>query len=234
MRYTLMKHGLCHDMSSIGKIFRQTIITTVMVVVLGSGTAFAQRASFFDMQEKRSDNISPFPKWTGMMARYEDQKLYQEDSECGKARFNPCSILQWKAMLDELQDEPFREQLQQVNAWSNQHPYIEDQINWGLEDYWETPNEFMEISGDCEDYAISKYYSLRALGISADRLRVIILQDLNLGGVIHAVLGVYTPDGELLILDNQSQRVTRALKIYHYRPIFGINENSWWAYYPNN
>jgi predicted transglutaminase-like cysteine proteinase len=105
-------------------------------------------------------------------------------------------------------------------------------VNWGMEDYWETPYEFQEISGDCEDYAISKYYSLRAIGVPADRMRVIIVQDLNLGGIIHAILGVYE-DGDLLILDNQAKQVLPAMRIYHYRPIYGVNEEAWWAYYPN-
>ncbi|MBY0407304.1 MAG: transglutaminase-like cysteine peptidase [Rickettsiales bacterium] len=205
-----------------------------LLAVAGSQPAFAQRMSYFDMTEKRSDNIRPFPKWTGMITRYDDEKTYAEDSECGKVRFHPCSVNQWRDMVESLKELPLDEQLEQVNQWSNQHPYIEDQINWGLEDFWETPQEFMEISGDCEDYAISKYYTLRALGVPPSQMRIIILQDLNLGGVIHAVLGVYDEDGELYVLDNQSQEVTPALQIYHYRPIFGINEEAWWAYYPNN
>ncbi len=104
-------------------------------------------------------------------------------------------------------------------------------MNWGVEDYWETPYEFLTVSGDCEDYAISKYYTLRNLGIPASRLRIIIVQDLNLGGVIHAILGIY--DGkDMWVLDNQIKQVILARKIYHYRPIYGINEEGWWAYHP--
>jgi len=216
---------------SVSTFFSRMLFACVIFAVIGSGPAFALE-SFFDMTQKRSDNVSPFPKWTGMIARFDDQKTYAEDSECGKVRFFPCSVRQWSTMIESVTKLPLKEQMEQVNNWSNAHRYIEDQINWGLEDYWETPNEFMDISGDCEDYAISKYYSLRALDVPADRLRIIILQDLNLGGVIHAVLGVYDENGALHILDDQCQRVTPALKIYHYRPIFGINENSWWAYYP--
>jgi len=193
--------------------------------------ANAAPSSYFDMGETRSENITPFPKWTGTMERFDDEKKIP-DSECGKVRFHPCSIAQWRSMLAGLEDKSFRERLDNINSWSNAHRYIEDQVNWGLQDYWETPYEFMEINGDCEDYAISKYYSLRALGVSADRMRIIILQDLNLGGIIHAVLGVYDDNDRLYILDNQSQQVLPALKIYHYRPIFGINEDAWWAYYP--
>ena len=212
----------------------KTIIGAVAILLLWAPAAHAQTpmVSYFDMDEQRSDNIRPFPKWTGMIGRYGDQQNSDKpDDNCGKVRFYPCSLEQWRQVTEGVKGKALLEQLDAVNDWSNQHPYIEDQINWGLEDYWETPNEFMEISGDCEDYAISKYYTLRAAGIPADRLRIIVLQDLNLGGVIHAVLGVY--DGaELYILDNQSQQVIPAMKIYHYRPIFGINEESWWAYYP--
>ena len=165
-----------------------------------------------------------------MVSRFEAEEK-TPDSECGKSRFTPCSAQEWSTLLDSLADKPFKEQLEAVNTWSNSHPYIEDIVNWGVDDYWETPFEFIEVYGDCEDYAISKYYSLRALGVAADKMRIIIVQDLNLGGVIHAVLGIYN-GGELLILDNQSVYVMPALKIYHYRPIFGINEDAWWAYYP--
>ena len=192
--------------------------------------AYARSASYFDMESKRSGDIAPFPKWTGMMARFAEQKKIP-DSQCGQISYHPCSIAEWKNLMEATRGKPFSEQLEIVNDWGNKHPYIEDQVNWGLEDYWETPYEFMEVSGDCEDYAIAKYYSMRALGVPAERLRIIILQDLNLGGIIHAVLGVYE-DGELFILDNQSEQVKPALKIYHYRPVFGINENSWWVYYP--
>jgi len=196
----------------------------------GGYPAFAAPDSYFDMTETRSGDIVPFKRWTGMMTRYDDQKKVPDDN-CGKVKFHPCSILDWKAFLESLRGKKLREQLDAVNEWGNQHPYIADELNWGEDNYWETPYEFMEVSGNCKDYAIAKYYSLRALGVSPDRLRVIVLQDLNLGGIIHAVLGVYVAD-ELLILDNQSRRVMPALKIYHYRPVYGINEDAWWAYYP--
>lgn len=193
--------------------------------------SYADSNSYFDMTESQFDNLTPFPKWTGVMTRYEDQQGISDD-DCGTVRYHPCSIKDWKKMLDDLKDKPLEEQLDKVNDWSNAHPYIIDQLNWGINDYWETPFEFMEMNGDCEDYAISKYYSLRALGIPEDRMRIIIVQDLNLGGIIHAILGVYDDDNNLIILDNQIKHIIPALKIYHYRPIYGVNEDYWWTYHP--
>jgi predicted transglutaminase-like cysteine proteinase len=206
-------------------------IVAAVISLTGSRPALAGKNSYFDMNETQSNNLRPFPKWTGMRSRFDTQKK-TSDSLCGKVRFFPCSVKQWKALIASIRSEPLSRQLKIVNDWANAHPYIEDQVNWGLEDYWETPHEFMDISGDCEDYAITKYYSLRALGISENRLRIIIVQDLNLGGIIHAILGVYEGN-QLLILDNQIKQVMPAMKIYHYRPIYGVNEQSWWAYYPN-
>lgn len=195
------------------------------------GAAMATPKSYFsDLSAKRSSDITPFTKWTGMVTRYHKSSGIS-DSECGKTRFHPCSVKDWHALLANAQSKPLRQKLEIVNEWSNTHPYIEDMMNWGMEDYWETPYEFMAISGDCEDYAISKYYSLRALGIPSDRLRIIVVQDLNLGGIIHAILGVYDKDS-LFILDNQIKQVTPALKIFHYRPVYAINEDAWWSYRP--
>lgn len=189
--------------------------------------------SYFKMTETHSSNLLSFPKWISVLSRFSQQQLVS-DNECGVALYHPCSIKGWKKLVANLRDKSFDEQINGINNWINSHPYIQDQVNWRISDYWETPYEFMEMSGDCEDYAISKYYSLRALGIPMERLRIMIVQDLNLGGIIHAILGVYNDDGEILILDNQSSVVTPALNIYHYRPVYGVNEKNWWAYYPLN
>jgi len=192
--------------------------------------AIAARNSYFIMSETKSQNLKPFPKWTSVMSRFEEQSKIP-DSECGNTKFHPCVIKDWKEMIENLREKSLRTQVDEINAWANKHPYIVDQLNWGLEDYWETPYEFMSVNGDCEDYAIAKYYSLRALGVPAENLRIIVLQDFNLGGIIHAILGVYDGD-ELLVLDNQIEQVRPAMKIYHYRPIYGVNEDWWWAYTP--
>lgn len=188
------------------------------------------RNSYFNMDESKSDNLEPFPKWTGVMERFQMQAAI-DDSECGQVRYHPCTIKGWKELIVSLQNKPLEEQLTAVNNWSNAHPYIIDQLNWGVNDYWETPYEFMELNGDCEDYAISKYYSLRALGVPPEQMRVMIVQDLNLGGIIHAILGVYNNEG-MTILDNQITQLMPAMNIYHYRPIYGVNETAWWVYTP--
>jgi predicted transglutaminase-like cysteine proteinase len=204
----------------------------IFIFLVDSNAVHAARSSYFDMNETRSENLKPFPKWSGMRERYDTQKEVSDD-ECDKAKYHPCVIKQWRNFVSQLSARPLKQKIKQINTWANKHPYIVDQLNWGMEDFWETPHEFMSVSGDCEDYAIAKYFSLRAAGVDSDDMRIIIVQDLNLGGIIHAILAVYDK-GEMWILDNQIKQVMPARKIYHYRPIYGINENWWWAYSPKS
>jgi predicted transglutaminase-like cysteine proteinase len=100
--------------------------------------------------------------------------------------------------------------------------------NWGQEDYWATPFQFLKKNGDCEDYAISKYMALKALGVKVEDMRIVALQDLNLN-LGHAVLVVYVGD-EPQLLDNQISSVVAANSIRHYQPVFSINEEGWWLH----
>ena len=52
-----------------------------------------------------------------------------------------------------------------VNRFVNGWAYRADADNYGRSDYWATPLEFFRRSGDCEDYVIAKYRSLRLLGL---------------------------------------------------------------------
>ncbi|MEI9890887.1 MAG: transglutaminase-like cysteine peptidase [Caulobacteraceae bacterium] len=114
-----------------------------------------------------------------------------------------CVPAEWTAFLESLQGRPRHEQMAAVDRWVNARPYVEDIANWGVADYWETPGEFLAHGGDCEDYAITKYFSLTRLGFAADDLRLTIVND-SVMGAFHAVLAVRL-DGETWLLDNQGR-----------------------------
>jgi predicted transglutaminase-like cysteine proteinase len=176
--------------------------------------------SLFGTQEVRSDDISAFRKWTGVMAKFEEQ---MHTASASSPR-----VMMWKAELKSLEGMSEREQVTAVNDYVNQSRYIEDGENYGKSDYWATPIEFFSRGGDCEDFAIAKYASLRALGFSSDRLRIVIVQD-TWKNVAHAILAVYT-NGGVVILDNQNKRVETAADVDRYQPIFSINSTSWWLH----
>ena len=69
---------------------------------------------------------------------------------------------------------------------------------------------------------------MRALGMSNENMRIVVVQDLNLR-LGHAVLVVYL-NNKAYVLDNQVDRVVSAERVRHYRPIYSINENAWWLH----
>ena len=174
---------------------------------------------FLGTAEKRSTNLSAFTKWTGMFARFE-REIDNQDSQP--------TIRQWRQSLIGFRDLPLLSMAQHVNDLMNEHPYIRDSRNWGVNDYWETPVEFLTRGGDCEDFAIVKYLSLRALGVPEERMRVAIVQDTQ-KNIPHAVLALYADDG-VYILDNQNKAVFNAGHQGRYRPIFSINRTAWWLH----
>lgn len=185
------------------------------------------RPQLFGYTEIKSSNLSPFPKWTGTLDRYfEEREL--EDGVCTSTLFNKCHLKDWKEFLATLEGKDLAAQLDAVNAYMNRAPYIIDPINYGVPDYWATPRQFFVKDGDCEDYAIAKYLSMRALGTPTDPMRVVVLFDQNLD-LAHAVLAFYTK-GTILILDNQIGEVVEHTRIRHYRPIYSLNENAWWMH----
>lgn len=191
-------------------------------LVSAANAAFAPIHDYpplFGTEEKGSSNIAPFTKWTGMFHRLEAE-IKQPSSRN--------AVHKWQDQLRGAEGLPLKEMAQRVNDIMNAHPYIEDSTNWGVSDYWETPLEFLSRGGDCEDFAIAKYVSLRMLGVPESRLRVAIVKDLQ-RGIPHAILILY--DGsDALVLDNQNTQVRAASAISRYQPIFSINREGWWLH----
>jgi len=175
----------------------------------------------FGSSENANFDISPFPKWTGVLARYAKEQ-YLEDQPCNGGG---CALQQWKSFIMGLKGQDRRRQLEGVNAYVNRIPYMTDQARYGVVDYWATPREALGRGGDCEDYAIVKYFSLRKLGWSAEELRVVVLKH-EVRNELHAVLVAYL-DGTAYVLDNLIPDVREHAAITYYRPIFSINETAW-------
>ncbi len=201
----------------------------ILILLQSAGPAAAGRHPrlFGAWGENRSSNIHMFPKWTGTLARYfAERKLAQ--GSCSSRRFNRCHLQRWQAFVKRQRGRSRMAQLRAVNAYANRARYITDPVNYNMPDYWATPRQFLRRNGDCEDYAIVKYLSLRALGMPANSMRILVLVDQNLR-LAHAVLIVYL-NGTAYVLDNQIGYVVDHRRIYHYRPIYSINEKGWWAH----
>lgn len=210
--------------------FRSALPILALGIALGAAPAWAVDVDYprlFGTAETRSDNLRPFTKWTVMLDRYGREKTL-DVAPCAQLGAAKCRPKAWHDYLATLQGKPRRQQVDLINSYMNQRAYIEDLPNYGVPDYWATPREFLGKEGDCEDYAIAKYMSLRHIGFTDAELRLVVVQDLNLG-VPHAVLIVYI-NGQALLLDNQIKSVVDQAKVRHYRPYYSINEKFWWLH----
>ncbi|MFM9889673.1 MAG: transglutaminase-like cysteine peptidase [Rickettsiales bacterium] len=207
------------------KTVRHLAATAALLLLVVHNPAQAAGSAFFGGQQTESDDLSAFTKWTAILPRYEEQKA-SVDEECTD---ESCTNVKWEKLISDLDGKPVDEQMKAVNAFFNAVPYITDEANWGIVDFWQTPYETMARGGDCEDYAIAKYLTLQRLGVSADDMRIMIVRDMNRGGEMHAVLEL-TNDDTRYLLDNQTQKIVAENHTTRYRPIYAINESNWWAY----
>ena len=134
----------------------------------------------------------------------------------------------WQSVVRTQRGRPPIEQIQAVNRFLNEWRYKSDDQNYGRRDYWATPLEFLRHSGDCEDYAIAKYVTLRQLGFMPEQLRLVVVRDV-IRDLAHAVLAVYV-DEEVYILDNLTKAVLPQERIGQYVPYYSVNETTRWAH----
>ncbi|QLI82955.1 transglutaminase-like cysteine peptidase [Chitinibacter fontanus] len=123
------------------------------------------------------------------------------------------------------------EKLKRVNEFFNRRlQFQDDSTIWQQTDYWATPLETLgKGAGDCEDFAIVKYFALKELGVSAEKLRMSYVKA-KIGGSnstvtqAHMVLTYYpSPDAEPLVLDNLITEIRPASRRPDLTPVFSFN-----------
>jgi predicted transglutaminase-like cysteine proteinase len=190
------------------------------------GVEAGAHPAIFGAREIYSPDLSAFVKWTGMLERFAREE--REEPPCAPGSVADCAPAEWRALLDAVAGLDLKTKLERVNAAINQHPYVPSMRNWGESNRWETPFEFLRRGGQCQDYAIAKYLLLRAAGVPAAQLRIVVLHDTRLD-LDHAVTVAYI-DGRVLMLDNQFPSVVPADSVLHYQPYYSINEEGWWLH----
>nr|WP_252739046.1 transglutaminase-like cysteine peptidase [Colwellia sp. D2M02] len=139
-------------------------------------------------------------------------------------------VEQWQQLVLSVQAEKEEEKLAQVNRFFNRVRFVDDIRVWEQEDYWATPIEFLgRNAGDCEDFAIAKYFTLRALGIAPEKLRLMYVRALKLKQS-HMVLAYFKePESMPLILDNINKQILPANYRRDLQPIYSFNADGLWA-----
>ena len=166
-----------------------------------------------------------YPRWAALIARHDTQTAeldacVADPSQCPSPLKGFREIVVAGATLDAEQKMHLANRFINRRRWSIE-PYRTDD--------WRTLDEFLRRGGDCEDFALAKYFLLRRLGFSIDDMRVAITWDRQVG-YYHAVTLVHL-DGRVYVLDvNGPPRLGQS----SYRFLFSINESGVWDHAPRD
>ena len=135
----------------------------------------------------------------------------------------------WRELVAAATSLTEAERLRVVNDFFNAMPFISDAEHWGTKDFWATPEELLRRNGgDCEDFTIAKYLTLREMGVADGKLRLLCVKALRLDQS-HMVLTYRSdPDGALLILDNLESNILLAMQRADLLPVYSFNGESLW------
>jgi len=132
---------------------------------------------------------------------------------------------EWELLLSELRNKSIYDKLVGVNDFFNQIEYATDEKNWEELEYWATPFEFLEKEkGDCEDYTIGKYFTLKMLGIPEKDLRLLHVSVVD-QVESHMVLSY---GSTLLILDNATDDIKTLVERNDLKVNYSFNNETMW------
>ncbi len=135
----------------------------------------------------------------------------------------------WQELIDDSRNIDEDEKLKVVNDFFNENEFVSDMEHWGVEDYWATPVEMLITQGgDCEDFSIGKYFTLRELGVPDKKMLIMYVNSLELNQA-HMVLTYYkTPNAEPIVLDNLREDILPASERDDLVPVYSFNGEGLW------
>lgn len=141
-----------------------------------------------------------------------------------QARYRAQALI---SLMNMLEHESEKRKIIEINRFFNALPYMSDLRNWGQRDYWATRNEFIgKNAGDCEDYAIAKYFTLKELGVPISKLYITYAKSLTYNAA-HMVLSYFRYPGSVpYILGNYVKKILPATRRTDLIPLYSFNGES--------
>ncbi len=205
-----------------GSSHRPLVCLTLALLTLFAGATAAAPYSFEapDQYLTRADDFAP---WAALVTRQRSQRAAL-DACLRDAAACPASLRGYRQIIRHAPELPRLRQLRLVNRFINLRQWhVEPHQN----DRWRTLTEFLSAGGDCEDYAIAKYFALRQLGFAAADVRIGIARDRETRAY-HAVTVVRIEDVIYFLDVDGDPRRNRP----SYRFLFSMNEDSIWDHVP--
>ena len=167
------------------------------------------------------------PVYTGEQLVLPERTLEQAEKQYGPGARK--RLLAWQELLRTDRTDSDRAKIERVNRFFNRLNFVDDALHWHKADYWATPVEFLASEGgDCEDFAIAKYFTLLDLGIDEHKLTLTYVKALKLNQA-HMVLTYYpSPRAEPLVLDNLVEAILPSSERTDLLPVYSLNGSGLW------
>jgi predicted transglutaminase-like cysteine proteinase len=126
--------------------------------------------------------------------------------------------------MEELINLPEVEIIIGVNRFFNQLEYRSDMSTWHKKDYWASRLEFLgKGQGDCEDFAVAKFLTLKQLGVPQEKLFLTYVKAIGYPEAAHLVVAYYKKPGTVpFILDNYNKRILPASQRPDLVPVYSF------------
>ncbi len=194
-------------------------LATLVLLCTGSIAASTHTAYSFNADDQFLTRSTDYPRWAALVTRHSAQSL-EIDACIDDAAKCPRVLKGYREIEIAGRDLSAERKMNLANRFINAR-------RWDIEprrdDDWRTLEDFLQLGGDCEDFAIAKYFVLRRLGFPIDDLRVAITWDSRVQDY-HAVT-VVRLDSSVFVLDVDGGPRRRQ---DDYRFLFSINENGIW------
>ena len=198
---------------------RLCLVLLVLWISSIGTAAYAESVKLFGTVEIKRPLNAP-PGWLAVMERNAQNSIFKPENKLN-------SSTTWGELKARLEKLSRMEQLRQVSLFWNKWPYRTSIEAYG-KNYWAAPYEFLKLSGNCKEYSIAKFFTLRELGFLPDHMRIVVVME-TIRNIAHAVLVVYL-EGDAYVLDNLSNNAISHTRYRNYEPRYSVNDQSRWAH----
>ncbi len=157
----------------------------------------------------------------------DDRLIRQAGKSFGQAAAN--RLKRWRRLIRQHRHDTEYRKLLLVNRFFNRIRVVSDRRHWHKEDYWATPLELLiSNGGDSEDFAIAKYFTLKAMGVAVEKMRMVYVKT-GKSKRTHMILAYYPhPKRPPLILDNLVRKILPAAQRKDLSPVYSFNGDYLW------
>ena len=202
------------------------IALATVVTLFVSADACGQTLYSFDTTEDFFAPATNWSAWQDTLDRHQSERevIHQclsDETTCTRRLKGLRHVLLKGADLD------VEQQIRLVNRYVNRHRYKDDRVSSrsAAGNQWETLTEFLDHGGDCEDFAVAKYFVLRELGVDAEDMRIVIGRE-SQRATHHAMLAIRF-DEDVWLLENDNTIHRNGYQDIK-RFVYAINEQGIW------